>query len=250
MSIENKDLKYLNNNDYDRIMIIEEKLNTSYSLNILKSKEKCEKQLSLEPNSFSEKIKDLSENQKVEQIIYQFLKSNPITSISNNHRISNYPYLFNLIKGDNASLAVRLFCDKQILSKCWSKYELDRYDYLNHEKDVIWYEIFSSENTSSYTEELYFGQRVIQLTLIKKDEKLWWKDEKFLKTWLIQKLEEQGKYAECNIDKEVDIPKLSCGDLIVLIPDELIYKKINKVVKQYNKSLENQKKLQLKLEVL
>lgn len=251
MAIKNEELKKVYNNDYNDIIILEDKLNTDYRLIINNNSNEQNRQIQLVMNGVLDRVQTLPESQKVEEIIRYFLNNDRIVSFSDTQIIQGYLYLFNIIKGEKTSLALRLFCDKQVLSDCANKYAYDRQKFLEEEKDVTCYEMFTSESTSSYVEETYFGKKIIQLTLIKKDGKLWNKDNKFLRSWILEKLKEQDEKAKIEYhDFNNGVPVLKCGNLMIYLPDKLLQHLVRNIVNEYNKKLERPKMLQLKMEGL
>ena len=255
MNIKEKDLKCLDDNYYEKKIVVEDKLNTSYNVDITEKKEVCEKQIPLEFDNLSDRIKNLSEPEKIKQIINYFLNNNKIIALDNTGIIDGYNRLFNIIKGESALLALRLYCDKKILSDCAFKYSSDRNKFLRSKKEIKDFDLGTSDNETSYQAENYYGHQIIKLNLLKKDGNLWWIDENFLKSWILEKLIEQSVeanyYSHFELDGYViDIAKITCGDINIYLKDKLLYKKLVPILDEYNKTIGKQKILQLKMEGL
>jgi hypothetical protein len=255
MRIDSEKLSSLDNDSYEKIIIVEDKLNTSYNLEIIEKETYLGKQLPLESDKFSKSISNLSETEKVKQIINYFLNNNKIIALDNTGIIDGYNRLFNIIQGESTLLALRLYCDKKILSDCALKYSSDRNKFLRSKKEIKDFDLGTSDNETSYQAENYYGHQIIKLNLLKKDGNLWWIDENFLKSWILEKLIEQSVeanyYSRFELDGYViDIAKITCGDINIYLKDKLLYQKLVPILDEYNKTIGKQKILQLKMEGL
>lgn len=250
MEFTEKDLKCLDDKSYKKIVIIEEDVNKSYRVDITEKDERVPKQIPIGLNKPSEKIK---------QIIYYFLNNNTITSISKHQIIDDYGRLFDVISSEEALLALRLFCDKKILSDCADKYIMDRKQFLDDRKDVIKYDVNLSNYSSNYKEKNLKTneEKVIQLSLITKDGNIWDKDKKFFENWILEKLHEQGsvakyidllEYSQEQKGYVFDIPRLICGNVTIYLNDKLLQGLAKKIVREYNNLLEPEKILKLQME--
>lgn len=257
MAIQYEGLEHFINNNYKKIIIVEKAVNTDYKVHIQEN----DKINDLDNGyclNFFEQIKKLPEQKRIEKLIYNFLINHKIVSFQQLQIIPGYRNLFNVISSDDATLAIKLFCDKKILADCAFKYQLDRDSFLEQQSDVNDYEVWLNPTESSYQEQIYSGKRVIKLRLLTKDGNLWWKDKRFFKKWIANKLAEQGveaKYTHsvqylCDQGNYVmDSQKLICGNFTVDLTDSLLKHAIKDVVINHNNSLEKEKVLKLKKEV-
>lgn len=257
MSVKIQGLKYLDSNWYEHI-IIEQNLGvSSYAIKVKDKNSEIDKIIVTMPEKLSTRIQNLSDEEKVQEIVNYYLENNTIMCLRNQEILPYYQRLFTMVKSKNSYLAFKLYCDKKILYDCVDKYNSDRNSFLETHKDVLHYEVWTTENESSYQQYCLKEQRIIRLHLLKKNGNLWEYDKRFLRQFVLNKLKQQGVPAEiikpsfCFKGMEVYIdgqPRLICGNLVINLSEGLLRHTIQKVVDEYNESLEKTKVLQLKME--
>lgn len=253
-------LKHLNNNFYDYIMI--RNLDMEYTKIDVKSDLKIDTLKN--KNTFYNNIKNLSEKDKIKEIIRYYLRNNKIYSITDKCELSHYDGYFTVIEG-NRNLYLQLkenSLDKEILNEIKEKYIMDRYQYVT-KNDFNKIDISYSYRESSCYLDKYRNEieNVLNITLKDNDGRLVKFEEEFIlnyMNYLFSKSDKKINYYPVGIsiymNKHFDTLKFGeypglyyyNDDFIIKVNNNLM-KKIDHLVYNHNKYLNDVKKLQLSL---
>ena len=257
MGVKIEGINCLNSGLYEKLIILENEANKSYQVRAKGKDEQIQTWIPESTKRFTDSIKALPDNEKIEQIIHYYLENHKIVAFQKQQIIPYYQNLFTIMKSEESFLALKLFCEKKILWDCIIKYQKDRDKFLESKKDISYYEVCTSEQESSYREYALVDESMVCLYLLKEAGNLLSWDKKFLTQWVLRKLQEQGEKAEvikpypcfhnCE-DHVTSYPKLICGNLVIDLKENLLRHTIRQVVEEYNHSLETQKVLGFKKE--
>lgn len=256
MSVKFNGLNKLDKNCYDNIVIKENPDNGDYQVNVKGETLKYGLQTTL-PISFSKRIKKLSDEQKISEVINYFLENHQITLIG--IKIVSYNNRYSRIESNYASLLLQMYHPLTEFSACITKYQKDRAEFLQQHSNITNYIVSTSFSESSYNLAKYDDKEAIYLKVKTTRENIWNVDKNFLKEFIHEKLANNeseaypslivyGTYA-MQFNKDLAYAKIRCGDLEFIINDQyLLDSVVYEVVKEYKESLQEQKTKQLKME--
>lgn len=255
MSIRINNIKYLNANNYKRIMIREE--GGFYRIDITPFDDNFDTL----PSSYklTDDIKQYNDEDKIMMIIDSFLRSSRINELKQNTFLDYYSGKFNIVKGSR-ELDFRIFNSKvaEAIKNINKKYEQDRYNFCQLNKDVMNYEVTTSCNSTSYEKIEFKEGSYIKFTLVGEYGNLKKYEEEFLCEFINEKLygvDEDAKIVCHNVysphnENYIYLGKyLECGDFRMRMncnkkAEHIIYN----IVDKYNEERNNAKKMQLKME--
>ena len=247
--------KYLNANNYKRIMIREEE--EGYKIDITP----LDKEFKTIPNYYklTDDLKKMSSEEQIIEIVDNFLRNSYISKLEQKSFLDHYSGRFDVVKGTK-ELDLRLFNSNliEVNQKIINKYRQDRYDFCELNQDVNNYYITTNKDISSYEKVDTNRETCIKFTFVHKGAKLRKIEEEFLYNFITGKLYniyEEAKtvkekihsnYPECDINL---MPCLVCGDFRMRINcDVIVSDMINNAVNRYNEERNIAKRKQLKLE--
>lgn len=249
-------VKYLDANDYYRIVITEEEdLKINVNGKILYPIGKLE-------NSISGILKDKTNPEVISYIVDYFLNYNKICSLEDN---VNYRYKrYIKVSSPRAELLLKILPtkeNKEILKRIFNKFKYDRSKLLyNNEYDR--YIIKISNDKTGYYNENFDGRNEIYITLhfqyldsknydISSDEK------EFIESFIKYKLDNKNSKSQVTHGKLYfpqfknfleSEPCLLCEELIITSRVKIFTKILEKISSSHNNELDNINKKQLKLE--
>ena len=235
--------KYLDKNNYNKIVM--NLLGSEYKVSV-----KCEKDYETEKNnySFTDDLIDLSDNEKVIQIVEYFLRNSKLNEIKES-RYNGYTGMFSIATGSNGrQLAIKLpknELGELIGKRIVDKYYHDRKEYfLNNEIKVICF--------SDMIRNCYYSENT--LCLLGQYGELNENEAYFLEQIILDKLDynHQANIEFSDIDSGIagahySVPHLICGDLKIRIGSYAVARNIAKIVTKYNQELKKEKEKQLVL---
>lgn len=255
MSIKISNIKYLNANNYKRIMIREDY--GDYRINIIP----LDKKLATIPSSykFTDEIKHFSDVEQIKRIVDSFLNSANISKLKQREYLDYYGGPFEVIKGSR-ELDLKLYNPAlmDIIPKIINKYRQDRYNFCELNKDIMHCEFTTSETVTSYEQVEGNTGTCNKFTLVIKDGKLKKFEEDFLREFINDKLysiDEEAKIVSYNRytpyhESYIYLGTyLECGNFMMRLncnrtTENIIYN----IVDKYNEERNIAKKKQLKLE--
>lgn len=255
MGVVIKGLKLMNANSYDKIIIREN--NGNYTVDVKGSLLKIPT-LSLS-YQFLDSLPGTNSEDKIIYIIEEFLRYSAINCVTDHQYLSRYAGYFSVIKG-NRELDLRLINKSKfqcIPSMVMNKYCNDRISFCDYNKDINQIDFYTKgEQTSYQKKDVNFGS-YLEFYLITKNNKLPEFEKKFIKDFLNDRLNQIGETATIenknmwsgHTEDYVNLGYfLTCGNLVVSIDNITLLPEFISVVDKYNKTLETEKKMQLKME--
>lgn len=250
-------LKHLNSNFYDSIMIrnkaneIQVDVKTEDKIKTLKSS-----------YSFFDRIKNLSDKEKVNEIIRYYLRYSNICGISNDY-LSHYDGLFSVIEGTrNLFLQINKGqADDTIFDEIISKYEQDRMKYMNEStisNIAITTSIGSSSNYGYYKNECNNDEYIYLHLRGTVNNDLVEFEKKFLFDFINLKISEVDEKIEAFTQDYTDMYwhyykrgfedfagcYIKCSKFTIRL-DRILYNMIIPLIYNHNLRLKENKKLQL-----
>lgn len=254
MSLTCNGIKKLDANFYERIIIIEDPQTHNYRISVKGEDNKLNGIYPTNPSAFSKRIRGLSDEEKITEIVSYYLDYHKIKSIGDKY--IDYYDKCSCVESDFGDLILKVHKPLDIYRKCILKYGKDRKDFLSENSDIINYEISISQKESLYQIREFETSKQIELRLQYKDDSLWKYDEEFIKEFIYEKLNSIGvpalivgeSYYWPAFENYLQATVLTCGNLQVHISDSRVKSVLSEVVNKYNESLEKRKRLQLKME--
>lgn len=269
MSLQITGIKRLRANYYNKIMIRENPLEGCYVIDVSGDDSKMKSETV--GNRFSDDFKNMSSEEKIREVINDYLSNTKICGLSDPITIANGG-AYNRIYGNFGYkvMLLQLFNSKfnDISKRIKMKYYQDRFDFCYGNNGLRVYKIEASCYETSYDialEKLHRNSEKEEyynvLRLRSKDFKILDSEKKFIKDFIINVF---SKFNEEIITEEVyntesGLPNgevvgyvLRCGDVKIYFPkyEPLLF--INVIVYNYNLQLrqarEESKKRQLKME--
>ena len=252
MNIKINGKSKLDSNDYERLVI--RYSDEKYLVNV--NKKRTSFPTVKLNNIFSDRLKKVSPEEQVIEIIDYFLRNNQINEISDFKYLSHYEGVFTAVKSNRSIMALQIprrIKNDDILNNIIFKYRNDRYNFLEKNKNINSFEISIEKDSSSYSRRKLWDnedyESYIKLCIRKSF------DDKFLKEFLFEKLYEQGYNAYLKesfiINNDIGYIGLGwyilCGNLKIKV-DEKIVPFVMEIIKKYNLEINDIKKKQLKLE--
>lgn len=260
MSVEIKGIDYLDQNDYEKIIIIENTNN--YVIDVIGPEDETKKIKSI--NKWSNALNGKSDEEIINSIIEYYLDYSIINQINDHEVIPNYNFLFNCIRGTR-QLYLNLSNKKieEVKSKIRMKYYIDREKMIEKNKDIKNYCLnisrgmcYKKEGGNNLTDSITINllgciNQKNGTKDITQDEKIFLQDflySKFSGKDCFINIEDKNLYFE-ECEKYINLGYfITCDDLCISINDRNLLPEIVSVVDKHNKQIENAKKLQLKLE--
>ena len=256
MSTTINGLKKLDENYYERILI--RKKEDNYKIEVRGNKSNYMTLESL--NKISNYLKNETDSEKIRTIIEYFLRYTTINEISDRAYLDRHDGKF-LKAGGSKELYLQIpkkdeFCD--IPNMIAIKYFNDRLLFCEENKDINFIELHVLERKGSYERTEYnFGTR-LNFNLMSEGFKLVEEEKIFLKEFILEKFKSIGKPAYIRRE-EVYIPSaenyielgdyLTCGHFrMKLCHNTDVINAVTDTVYNYNESLIEAKKKQLKME--
>ena len=256
MSVNIKGIKRLNQNDYEKIIIIEQK--NGYLVNLIYSK----KEETTTNTKINNPLKGKSDIEQIKIIINNYLDNTKINKLSEYQLIPYYTSSFNIINGDKDlyfSLHNEEFND--IKNKVKNKYYSDRLKTVEENKNITYYN-FKLDSASSYNIvcDSYFGEK-IEFSLLghkkhlQNDLYIDEEERAFFQEFIYNKLLETGEEAVINNNNLYDEETegyinlgydVTCGSIVINIDNSDLFPEIVGVVDKYNKERKNIKIKKLK----
>ena len=255
MSVTCNGIKKLDANFYERIIVIEDPQTHNYRISVKGGDNKLNGIYPTHPVVLSKRIRGLSDEQKVTEIINYYLDYHNIMSIGDKY--VDYYDKCSCVGSDFADLLLKAYTPLDVYRKFILKYGKDRKEFLWENNDVINYEISVSYKESLYQIREFEGSKQIELRLKYQDGSLWSYDEEFIKEFIYEKLNSIGapalivgeSYYWPAFENYLQATVLTCGNLRVHISDHRVKKVLSTLVNKYNESLlKKEKVLQLKME--
>lgn len=250
-------LKHLNSNFYDSIMIRDRGL----ELKVDVKNDNGVDTIKISP-SFYDGIRDLSDKEKISEIVRYYLRNNNVESLCDKFYLERYKGHF-LRVGGTRNLFLQLSIDnveKGLVKEIINKYIVDRYKFLIDNQDVKNIEIYYGENSPSYKRYVddfnYNSENIISIRLMSREHILSSFEEKFIDRFIKEKVDNVDGYINayanglfCYNSGKLNFGEdsgyyFSSKDFILRI-DKYFYYRFYKYVEEHNKYLEDSKKLQL-----
>ena len=241
MKVKLRGIANLNSNDYDVIVIRE-----LYD-NLLIQADRRKRNWSGEKTTFvfSDYLKEIDDNNKMEEVIKYFLENNTIVSIIDKANIKNYDKPFTVISTNSGKRLLLQLENKEEYQKIrelvLQKYNFDRLKFLNKNCDINIVTVDGSDNYSSYG----IKENKIKLVIADKNESEICFFKNFVAEQLSNVIEDETQFIKSNDDE------LFCENFRIISHSNLLtnvlydaYMKHNCDVYENNK----EKKKQLKLE--
>lgn len=271
MSIKIDGITRLRANYYNKLVIREDKVNVNYHVNVDGNKINYETETI--GNRFSEEFKNKTDDDKIREIVEDYVRNTKICGIKDLVPLSIYNgEKFNIIYGNFGykEMLLQLYNKdfKDIFDKIKNKYIQDRFDFCYDDGGIKIFKISTCIDGSAYTyglEGLYRGSKeeewFKEICLSEHNFRVIDSERKFIEQFILNVFSKFNK--EIRIEKIYDNEyewtrndvigfMLICGDVKVYIPkyEPLLF--INVIVHNYNVMLKRNKdeckKRQLKME--
>lgn len=251
-----KGIKYLDANDYDRIIMrnIYDDLTITITgdVNYETIKDK---------HPFSKSIDRTNEDNAILEIVSYFLRNNEINKINEFEFLPRYYDKFIGIYTPYKDMHLQLKLTektKHIPKMILDKYYIDRYNKVYNEENVTCYEISVSLQDSNYA--IYYLNEDKKMRIVLKGNKNTKRLDK--NDWIF--IEDFIRYKLSLCENEATFKKIKyyspivgeyfesdnylyCDDLVICVRDNVLFPIIDNLVYEHNKNIREEKSLQLKM---
>lgn len=256
MSIKINGLKYLDANDYSRIIVRQSPYKFQVDIKPGKHSELPKIGSDYKMSSSFDRTDEVG---TIEKIIESFLRNATIDTVIDPAVLPLYDGNFSVVKGTR-ELDMRLFNQhfKSIGRKVMDKYILDRLVFCEENKDINRVELYTTSRTSSYVKKDGNFGNYMQFYLKTNNNKLMGFESEFLKKFLMEKFISEDKSAIIreetfhSVTQDTDISLgmyVTCGNFVAKITSSAIKPIVSEVVCKYNQNKEEQESNQLKLKL-
>lgn len=240
-------LKHLNSNFYDSIMIRDRGL----ELKVDVKNDNGVDTIKISP-SFYDGLRDLSDKEKVSEIVRYFLRNNKIKYLDDRCYVLRYKGHF-LKVGGSRDLFLQLSSDnveKGLVKEIINKYVVDRNEFLFKNQDIRNIEIFYGGNCPSYKVK----EDILTIRLMSEGRKLCAFERNFLDWFIKQKIDNTTERIDACAQNYIYVATtrfgnnsgyyFKCDDFIISV-DKDFYDRFYECIEKHNKTIIDSKKLQL-----
>ena len=246
-------VKYLDANNFDRIIIRDKK-----GLNV-KVNSKLDYVTEKSSNPFSKELKESNDINSILKIVNYFLRNNVINKLEDEVYIPYYIDSFSCIGSNDKRLYLQIlsnYTTRLMTKNIINKYHYDRNKVVYNLDDIDFYNICISYCGTSYDVQRLKENKVLNIHLKKKMNKNELEDveKKFIIDFIKYKLDVYEEFAQLkyhvNFKNDYFLSGwyLTCNNLCIRVEDSILLPILNKIIFEHNEIIRNQNRLQLKLE--